>query len=300
MPGDAVAAVELEDPLRDVVEEVAIVGDRDDGARVFLEIALEPGDRLGIEVIGRLIEQQHVRRRQQQPAQRDAALLAARERADARLPRRQAQRIGGDLELALELPAAGGVDGVLQLRLLREQRVHFAHRPSARANLSLMWLNSSSWRNVAPEALHDGGCARPWLSSSSGSCGRKPMRMPLCGPRLTVEAAIDARHDPQQRGLARAVQTEHADLGAGKERQADVAQDDAASAAPPSRRGSSCRCIAPCGGLSSTPARMAMSPQTVRAVRHCVRLARLDAGARDRVPSTKERDNRHDAASVWS
>ena len=41
-----------------------------------------------------------------------------------RLPRRQAQRVGGDLELALELPAARRVDRVLQLRLAREQRVH--------------------------------------------------------------------------------------------------------------------------------------------------------------------------------
>src|SRR6266481_7292087 len=39
LPGDAGAAVELEDPARHVVEEVAIVGDGDDGARVLLEKA---------------------------------------------------------------------------------------------------------------------------------------------------------------------------------------------------------------------------------------------------------------------
>ena len=77
MIGDAVAAVEFEDPLGDVVEEVAVVGDRDDSARVFLKIFLEPGDRLGVEVVGGLIEQQHVRRRQQQTTERHAALLAA-------------------------------------------------------------------------------------------------------------------------------------------------------------------------------------------------------------------------------
>ncbi len=36
LPRDAVAAVEFEDPAGDVVEEVAVVGDRDDGARVLL------------------------------------------------------------------------------------------------------------------------------------------------------------------------------------------------------------------------------------------------------------------------
>ena len=90
----------------------------------FLEEPLEPRDGLGVEVVRRLVEQQHVGIRQQQAAQRDAAALAARQRLHARVPRRQAQRIGGDLELALELPAAGGVDGFLQLALLLEQLVH--------------------------------------------------------------------------------------------------------------------------------------------------------------------------------
>ena len=67
--GDAAAAVELEDPAGHVVEEVAIVGDGDDGARVVLEDALEPRDRFGIEVVGGLVEQQEVGPRQQQPAQ---------------------------------------------------------------------------------------------------------------------------------------------------------------------------------------------------------------------------------------
>ena len=73
--------VELEDPLRHVVEEVAVVGDGDDGARVVLQEALEPRHRLGVEVVGRLVEQQQVGRDEQQAAQRDAAPLAAGERA---------------------------------------------------------------------------------------------------------------------------------------------------------------------------------------------------------------------------
>ena len=60
--GDAAAAVELEDPAGDVVEEVAIVGDRDDRALVLGQVALEPGDRLGVEVVRRLVEEQQVGR----------------------------------------------------------------------------------------------------------------------------------------------------------------------------------------------------------------------------------------------
>ena len=71
------SAVEFEDPAGHVVEEVAIVRDGDDRARVFLQEVLEPGDRLGIEMVGRLVEQQHVRLGQQQSAQRDPAAFAA-------------------------------------------------------------------------------------------------------------------------------------------------------------------------------------------------------------------------------
>ena len=59
--GVARAAVELEDPPGDVVEEVAVVGDGHDGARVLVEEALEPGDALGVEVVGGLVEEQDVR-----------------------------------------------------------------------------------------------------------------------------------------------------------------------------------------------------------------------------------------------
>jgi len=60
LPRDAAAAVQLEDPLGDVVQEVAIVRDGHDRARVFLEMAFEPRDGLGIEMVGRLVEQQQV------------------------------------------------------------------------------------------------------------------------------------------------------------------------------------------------------------------------------------------------
>ena len=60
---NALAAVELEDPAGDVVEEVPVMRDRDDRALVVGEEPLEPEDRLGIEVVRRLVEQQQVGRR---------------------------------------------------------------------------------------------------------------------------------------------------------------------------------------------------------------------------------------------
>ena len=81
LPGNAAAAIELQDPAGDVVEEVAVVGDGHDGAGVVVQEALEPGHRFGVEVVGRLVEQQQVGLLQQQPAQRHAPALAAGELA---------------------------------------------------------------------------------------------------------------------------------------------------------------------------------------------------------------------------
>ena len=80
--GVGVAAVELEDPLRHVVQEVPVVGDRHHGARVLLQVLLQPLHALRVQVVGRLVEQQQVRLGQQQRAQRDPAPLAAGQHAD--------------------------------------------------------------------------------------------------------------------------------------------------------------------------------------------------------------------------
>jgi hypothetical protein len=52
------------------------VGDGEDGARVLRQVPLEPQHALGVEVVGRLVEQQQVGRLEQQLAQRDATALA--------------------------------------------------------------------------------------------------------------------------------------------------------------------------------------------------------------------------------
>src|SRR6185436_9314696 len=75
LPGDAVAPVELEDPAGHVVEAVAIVRDRHDRARVLLEEPLEPRVRFGVEMVRRLVEEQHVRTLQKEPAERHAPRL---------------------------------------------------------------------------------------------------------------------------------------------------------------------------------------------------------------------------------
>ena len=95
------------------------MGDGDDGALVVGEVALEPLDRLGVEVVGRLVEQQQVGLAQQQPAERDAAALAARERArPPRPPAGSAARPSRARSIASRFQASAASICVLQPREL--------------------------------------------------------------------------------------------------------------------------------------------------------------------------------------
>ena len=110
--------VQLQDPLGDVVEEVPIVGDRDDRARVLLQEPLQPVHGLGIEVVRGLVEQEQVRVLQEQPGERHAALLAAGQRRDVGIVRWATERVHRDVDVAFEVPGVGGVDLVLESGLL--------------------------------------------------------------------------------------------------------------------------------------------------------------------------------------
>ena len=120
---DALAAVELEDPAGDVVEEVPIVRDGDDGALVRLEEPLEPRDGLGVEVVRRLVEEEQVGRREQQAAERHAAALAAGEGRHVAVAVREPERVHRAVERLVEAPRVRAVDLLLHRRLLGEQRV---------------------------------------------------------------------------------------------------------------------------------------------------------------------------------
>ena len=115
---DALAAIEFQRPTRDAVEEVAVVGDEDHAAGIVFEVMLQPVGGLGVEMVGRLVEQQDVRPRQQQLRQRHAPPLAAGQVLHARMRRRAVQRLQRLLHLRVEVPQILAVDDVLQPRHL--------------------------------------------------------------------------------------------------------------------------------------------------------------------------------------
>ena len=210
--GNAAAAVELEDPAGDVVEEVAVVGDDQDRAGIVAQMAFEPRHGFRIEMVGRLVEQQQVRLVEQQPAQRDAAALAARELGDIGVVRRTAQRVHRLIDLAVEIPQALRLDLVLQLGHLVGGLVGIVRRQLVVAVEDRLLLG---------DAFHDVLAHR---------LGRIELRLllevadarALGDPGLAVIVLVDPGHDPQQRRLARAVDAEHADLRIRVEREVDV------------------------------------------------------------------------------
>src|SRR3546814_3420020 len=67
------APVELKHPAHDIVEEVAVVGNKDDVAGVIDEVIFQPLHAFSVKMVGRFVKQQNVRLFQQQTAKRDAA-----------------------------------------------------------------------------------------------------------------------------------------------------------------------------------------------------------------------------------
>ena len=107
------------------VQELAVVRGHHERALEGAQEALEPEDRLEVEVVGRLVEQQRVGLHDQDPRERDAHLPAARERADVAvdLLGREAEA-GEDLARArLEPVAAELLEARLRLAEALDQRL---------------------------------------------------------------------------------------------------------------------------------------------------------------------------------
>ncbi len=216
------SALELEDPADHVIEEVAVVGDHQHRAGIFLEMIFEPFHALGVEMVGRFVEQQDAGLLHQQPRQRHAALFAAGQVLDAPVRRRAAQRFHRDLELVVERPAVDRVDLLLQLAHLGQQRVE----------IGVILRIAHLGRDCVEAVNHVGDLARAVLHVLEHALVRIEFRLlrqvahgdVLARPGFAGKIGVDPGHDLHQGGLARAVGADDADLGALVELQVDVAE----------------------------------------------------------------------------
>ena len=95
------AAIEPDGRAGDVGQQALVVADQHEGGAGLGELLLQPFDRDQIEMIGRLVEQQHLGHRRQRAHQRRAARLPARQRGR---PRRRI-----DAEFLHQRPRAIGI-----------------------------------------------------------------------------------------------------------------------------------------------------------------------------------------------
>lgn len=201
------AAVDLTDPLRDVIEEVPVVGDGEHRARVGREELLEPQHRLGVEVVGGLVEEQQVGLAQQQLAQRDTATLTTGEVGDRLVRRRAAQRVHRLLELRVDVPRVGVIELLLELAHLLHQLVRVVGRHELGDLVEPVELDLD-----LAEALLDVAADRLLLVE------RRFLQQDADGrfrveERLAVAGLVQPGHDLQDRRLAGAVRPDDTDLG---------------------------------------------------------------------------------------
>ena len=93
--GHPAVAFERQRARDDVVEKHPVVADQQQRARPLDELRLEQFERLEVEIVGRLVEHQHVGRPREQPRQQQAVAFAARQRLD-----RRSRPLGGEQEVA--------------------------------------------------------------------------------------------------------------------------------------------------------------------------------------------------------
>ena len=173
-------------------------------------------------MVGGLVEKQQVGGLEQQTAQRHATTLAAGEHVHRHIGVGALQRVHGLGQLAVQVPAVGRVDGVLQLAHLLHKRVEvgvgLAHERADLVEAGDVGLHVGE-RHL--DVLKDGLVLvqrRLLLQDAHRVAGGQA--------RVAVADLLDAGHDLEQRGLAHAVRAHHADLRAGVERQGDIIEDD--------------------------------------------------------------------------
>ena len=197
------------------------MGDGDNRARVLLQVVLQPGDRFGVEVVGRLVEQEDIRLGEQEAGEGDAPPLAAAEHGDGRIAGRAAQGVHRQLQLIVEVPGVVMVEPVLQPALFGDERVEVG------VGVGEALVDGVEGGEVVHDGLHR------FLDHLAHRLAVVQLRLlfqqadAVAGGEgdVALVALVLAGDDAQQRALAGAVEAEHADFRAVVEAEADVLEN---------------------------------------------------------------------------
>jgi hypothetical protein len=188
-------------------------------------VLLEPRDRLGVEVVRRLVEKEEVGRLEEQPAEGDAPALAARDLRHVGVGRRAAERVHRDLERRSSSQASAA-----SIRVL--------HRPARRGGLSISSseLPSPIFTLSSSKRAGDRGSRRlpprrsehVFFGIERRLLGEPADTRPLGRPRLAEVLLVDAGHDAKEGRLPRPVRPRTPIFAPGKNDEPDPLQDLAA------------------------------------------------------------------------
>ena len=100
------------------------MGNSNNSTLILLQVLLQPVDRLRIEVVGRLVKQQHIRLLQQQTAKSHTATLTTRQNSYALIWIGTTQSIHRTLQHTVKLPAIHVVNLLIELTLTLDKSIH--------------------------------------------------------------------------------------------------------------------------------------------------------------------------------
>ena len=121
----APAAVKLQNPARDIIQEIAVVGYGNYSAGEGGKIAFQPGHGFRVQVICRLVKQKDVGVLQQKPAQSHPAALAAGNPVHGHIAGGTAQGVHGHFQAGFQIPDIVGIHLFLKFGLAVKQGLHF-------------------------------------------------------------------------------------------------------------------------------------------------------------------------------
>ena len=120
--------VQLKNPSGHVVEEISVVRHGNDRTLVLMQMRLEPLDAFRIEMVGRLVEQKHIRLPEEQAAQGHPSPLASAQCAYPCVWRRTLQGVHGPFQLGIHFPAVAVLNLLGQFTLPLYQSGHLLVR----------------------------------------------------------------------------------------------------------------------------------------------------------------------------
>ena len=217
--------VKLGDSRRRPIQEVPVVGHGHQAAAVAAQERLQPGRAGEVEVVGRLVQEQQVRRPQQQRRQHHPRPLPARERPDAPVARQVCQPQAGQhgVDPVIQVVAATALEPLGDVAILGQGSVE-------RGALDLGQPRFEQAQSVLQAPQPANGIADQILDGQPGH-----VRL-LLGQVADLDAARYghsagvgvklAGDDPEQRRLAGAVRADEPDALAGPDLERDGVEHD--------------------------------------------------------------------------